>query len=292
MSWSVYNDSLVRRGEILLDFSMLGDWDREVELMNVGRRGRPFVYPSSLIRLLASIRLLFHLPYRQLEGFTRGLSRYVEGLSAPDYTTLDRRVNRLNLNMDDALTSSDEPVYIALDSTGIKVHNSGDWIRRRFKVRKGYLKVHIAVNVETRQIVALEVTREYVHDGTRLENLVEESSRKVEVKGVIGDGAYDSRRNFNFLDEKGMEPIIRVRRNAVRRLRGCPSRRETLTTQRDDHERWRRKYGLRWIAESAFSWIKRVFGEYVTAKKLENMVKEIALKVFLYNLLIGMTKTA
>ena len=144
----MYNDSLVRRGEVLLDFTVLDGWDREVELMNAGRRGRPFTYPGSLIRLLASIRLLFHLPYRQLEGFTRGLSKYVEGLAAPDYTTLDRRVNRLDINLDDALTSSDEPVYVALDSTGIKVHKSGDWIRRRFKVRKGCLKVHIAVNVE------------------------------------------------------------------------------------------------------------------------------------------------
>ena len=45
------------------------------------------------------------------------------------------------------------------------------------------------MNVETRQIVTLEVAREYVHDGTMLEALVEESSKKVEVKGVIGDGA-------------------------------------------------------------------------------------------------------
>lgn len=100
---------------------------------------------------------------------------------------------------------------------------------RRFKVGKGYLKIHIAVNVKTRQIVAFEATWEYVHDGARLEGLVEESSRKVEVKGVIGDGAYDSRGNFNILDEKGIEPIINVRRNAVRRLRGRPARRKALT---------------------------------------------------------------
>jgi len=159
MNWDVYNDSLVRRGEILLDFSVLDGWNREVKLMSVGRRGRPFTYPDSLIGLLASIRLLFHLPYRQLEGFTRALSRYVDGLRVPDYTTLDRRVNRLNLKIDESLTGSDETVYTALDSTGVKVHKSGDWIRRRFKVRKGYLKVHIAVNVKTRQIIALEVTR-------------------------------------------------------------------------------------------------------------------------------------
>jgi len=89
MDWSVYNDSLVWRGEILLDFSVLDGWDREVKRMSAGRRGRPFTYPDSLIRLL------FHLPYRQLEGVSLGcLSRYVEGLAAPDYTTLDRRINR------------------------------------------------------------------------------------------------------------------------------------------------------------------------------------------------------
>ena len=52
----------------------------------------------------------------------------------------------------------DEPVYVALDSTGVKVYKSGDRIRRRFKVMKGYLRVHIAIDFETRQIAALEVT--------------------------------------------------------------------------------------------------------------------------------------
>lgn len=57
---------------------------------------------------------------------------------------------------------------------------------------------------------------------------MEESSRKVDVKSVIGDGAYDSRRNFNILDEKDVESIIKVRRNAIKRLRGCPARRKVL----------------------------------------------------------------
>jgi len=291
MDWSVYNDSLVGRGELLLDFSILDGWGDEVKRMSAGRRGRPFTYPDSLIKLLAFIRLLFHLPYRQLEGFTRGLSKYVDGVRAPDYTTLNRRVNRLNISINETLVKLDEPVYIALDSTGIKVHNSGDWIRRRFKVRKGYLKVHIAVNVKTKQIISLDVTREYVHDGKRLRRLVEESRRRVNVKGVIGDGAYDSRQNFKLLAKRGIEPIIRVRRNAIEGL-GCQARRRALTMQRNSLELWRRKYSLRWIAESAFSWMKRVFGEYVTAKKLENMIREITLKVFIYNLFIGMRETA
>ena len=54
------------------------------------------------------------------------MSKYVEGLRASDYTTLDRRINRLRLDMDEASVSSNEPVYVALDSTGVKVHKSGD----------------------------------------------------------------------------------------------------------------------------------------------------------------------
>jgi len=127
---------------------------------------------------------------------------------------------------------------------------------------------------------SLDVTREYVNDGKR-----------VNMEGVIGDETYDSRRNFKLLDEKGIEPMIRVRRNAVEGS-GCRARRRALTMQRDSLELWRRKYGLRWIAESAFSWMKRVFGGYVTAKKLKNMIKEITLKVFIYNLFIGMRETA
>ena len=39
-----------------------------------------------------------------------------------------------------------------------------------------------------------------------------------------------------------------------------------------------------WMAETAFSSIKRMFGEYVYATKFDNRVKEMMIKVSLYNL--------
>ena len=42
MNWSVYDDSLVRRSEVLLDFSILDGWNCEVKLMSAGKRGRLF----------------------------------------------------------------------------------------------------------------------------------------------------------------------------------------------------------------------------------------------------------
>ena len=41
--------------------------------------------------------------------------------------------------------------------------------------------------------------------------------------------------------------------------------------------------------EGAYSSIKRIFGEYVSAKKFVNMAKEMATKVSLYNLFMQMT---
>jgi hypothetical protein len=39
-----------------------------------------------------------------------------------------------------------------------------------------------------------------------------------------------------------------------------------------------------WIAENVFSSIKRTYGEYVSAIKYQNRVKEMMMKVSLYNL--------
>jgi hypothetical protein len=44
-----------------------------------------------------------------------------------------------------------------------------------------------------------------------------------------------------------------------------------------------------WMAETAFSSIKRTYGEYISATKFKNMVKEMILKVSLYNLFRRMT---
>ena len=39
-----------------------------------------------------------------------------------------------------------------------------------------------------------------------------------------------------------------------------------------------------WMAETTFSSIKRMFGEYTSATRFQNMVKEMMIKVSLYNL--------
>jgi hypothetical protein len=39
VKWSEYNESLVRRGEILLGFDVIDNWDKELADMNRGKLG-------------------------------------------------------------------------------------------------------------------------------------------------------------------------------------------------------------------------------------------------------------
>jgi hypothetical protein len=107
--WSRYNEALVRRGEIDLDSSVIDEWETELAKANDGKNGEPYRYPESYMRLLAFIRLLFHLPYRQEEGFVTFLSKHVEGLRVPDHSTIDRRVNRLEVSLDESLSNPTLP---------------------------------------------------------------------------------------------------------------------------------------------------------------------------------------
>ena len=55
-NWKNYNESLVRRGEILLDFDVIDNWNTELIEMNKNKEGRKFVYPDSFIKLLIDVK--------------------------------------------------------------------------------------------------------------------------------------------------------------------------------------------------------------------------------------------
>ena len=175
MNWPSYNQSLVRRGEILLGFDVIDNWDSELEEMNKDKVGEPFQYPDTFLLLLGYAKAYFHLPYRQTEGITQAHA-YGKVSSIPDYTTISRRVNRLDIKIKDVDNKNkqfkDEYIVIAIDSTGIKVTNRGQWMREKWHIKnkKGYLKIHIAVvDIKSKIILSMKVvTDEHIHDSKML----------------------------------------------------------------------------------------------------------------------------
>jgi hypothetical protein len=287
VNWRIYNESLVRRGEIVLDFDVIDNWNSELNKMNDGKEGASYRYPDSFVQLLGYMRVYFHLPYRQTEGVVRAHAGE-KAPSIPDYSTINRRVNKLDIKINERIGND---IVIVLDSTGIKVTNRGEWLPHKWNVRrKGYLKIHVAIDIRKMKIVSLDVTSEEVYDGSRLKKLIDNASENNTLKRVIADGAYDSKENFQYLSDHDIEASIKVRKNSTydRSIVCCHPRKIVVLQQQKNFEKWKTKvsYGSRWTAETVFSSLKRMFGEYVSAKKFPNMVKEMILKASLYNMFI------
>jgi transposase len=293
INWSEYNESLVRRGEMLFDDGFLQNWRAELKKMNKGKEGANYRYPNSLILLLATVHAYLLPYYRQLEGFLRMMSVHIKRLQeiVPDFTTIWWRVVKMKINLDPKVNLGRDGIVIAVDSTGIKVTNRGEWIIDKWKnkrKRKGFIKIHVAVDIKTKKIVSMSVTKEDVHDGKILKELVGDViSKNNNIQKVLADGAYDSKDNFNYLDGLKITPAIKVRKNSsIKNNTNCTPRKLSVIQQLDDLKRWKKKhgYGMRWMAESAFSSIKRTFGEHVSSVKWNSIVNELMLKASIYNL--------
>jgi hypothetical protein len=95
-------------------------------------------------------------------------------------------------------------------------------------------------------------------------------SKNNSIKKILADGAYDSKDNFEYLDELDITPGIKVRKNSsIKNNVKCIPRKLSVLEQFKDMKRWKKKhrYGMRWIVESVFSSTKRTFGEHVSSIK-------------------------
>lgn len=217
----------------------------------------------------------------QMEGLLRTYGGTIPKI--PDYTTIHKRINKLDVKIDQEIGNDD--IVIAVDSTGIKVANRGEWMRDKWKKRRGFLKIHVGVDTNSKKIVSLKITDERSHDAQHLPAIVEQASRHGKVVKALADPAYDSKNNFSYLYNNDIVPGIKVRKNSSFKSGCCYPRKMAVISQLTNYQYWKdsASYGKRWIVESVFSVLKRIFGEHVMAHKRQNMVKELQLKASLYN---------
>jgi hypothetical protein len=302
--WKSVNNRLVRQGTLLVSLSFLDSWKIQVKELNQNKVGRPYEYPTGLIEYAGLLHCFMHLPYRQAKGVLIAVAEKEPRLGVADYSTLNRRFNRLETKIRPRQQTSDEDLWVAIDASGICVTNRGEWMRkihRKGKIAesKGFLKIHVSVDVKTKEIVGLEVTTEKVGDNRRFDALLQDSIKNTgrPLKGVYADGGYDIYNNFEKLEKAGIEPVIRIDDNAVvvpppdtfrNRRRGTPTRLHYAQEQLADRDKWKKekKYGLRWHSEGFFSVLKRRYGKHVMARDFKNMQQELLFKAQLYNQLL------
>ncbi len=161
--------------------------------------GKLNYYPNTFLLLFGYAKVYFYLPYRQTEKIAQG---HAKGRvpSIPDYSTINRRINKLNIKIKDIDSKNkgfkDDYITIAIDSTGIKVTNRGQWMQEKGNLsnnnKKGYLKMHVVVNTKTKKILSMNVTNEPVHDSKALPELVNDAIKSNKIIGkLFADGTYD-----------------------------------------------------------------------------------------------------
>jgi len=290
MNWQRVDERLIRQGELLLSLDFLDTYDEELKGMNSEKVGRPFALTHSHIVFLAVVRYLFGFPYRQLEGFTRALNRLIPRLPTADYSGLRKRILSVDLSPYEDLEGSSETIVVAVDSTGVCVHRSGGWVERKHGKKKRYVKIHLAVDVETKQALAMMVTTDGTHDSRVFPELLRKAESQGKVNRVIADGAYDSSKVYELLEQKGIDAVVKPRRNSRLDTPSQPRRRAVALYKHLGHKRWAKlkEYGKRWSVETAYSTFKRAFGEFCMAKTMKNITKELTTKAYIYNMLVNL----
>ena len=112
-----------------------------------GHRGGQRRYSDRAIEIALTLRLLFHLPLRQAEGFLHALVGIVRlDLSVPDDTTLSRRSQHLRRCL--RPVPPGEGLHLVLDSTGLSIVGAGEWAAATHggRGRRGWRKLHRGVD--------------------------------------------------------------------------------------------------------------------------------------------------
>ena len=285
-NWSMYNEELVKRGEFYIRPIFLTSWNNEIEEMNANKIGQPFLYPKSMIDALAILHCK-RFDYRACEGIVRVLSESHNNFPVIDYSQICRRVNSLKVSFE----TDEKNLIVAVDGSGEKVGNRGDWIRHKWKVKRGWIKVVImgARNKDGKiSIIDIRIGNEDLDERKTARGMIRDNHSIIDK--IAMDGLHDCRKTFNVCEDFNIPTAIKIRRNANTKALGSPRRKqEVIISKSMPHKEWVRekKYGERWpLSEGIFSADKRIFGEEVSAKKKGNMYHEVKLKFWAYNKLL------
>ena len=299
-NWSEYNKSLKNRGNLSIFISedLIKD-GKIIPSKRTGKAGRPFEYSSVLIEFILTVRELFRLPLRQTSGYIEFLFGLMQlSANSPDYTTLSRRAEKLNVRFN--RKDRRGGIVMLIDSSGFKVFGEGEWKVRKHgaSYRRTWRETHLAVDFDTRDIIGLTNTTAHVHDNTQLKPLLKQTKENgYKVTAVIGDGAYDSKDNYLLGRRSGIEIIAPPPKNAVEHLNtgwhhqwyDMPGWEERNAVIRHIEEwgldGWKADvdYHRRSLVENAFYRMKVIFGDKLKSRKEKTQYVEQCLKAKIIN---------
>lgn len=284
----------MQRGRITLwvEDSVLRAWrDTDTSKKVVGEQ----LYADCIIQCCLLLGCVYHQPLRQTTGFVASLLALLGrgDYAVPDYSTLCRRQGCLPVEVSRALAGSSK-IDIALDSTGLKVYGEGEWKVRKHGAgkRRTWRKLHIGIDVDTQEIVCVELTSNAEDDAQVGAAMLQ--GKTEQLSSFRGDGAYDDFKLREVLGS-GIRQIIPPPKDAVVRKGTRKKPVPDYLEQRNEaveyissqgRKEWKVKEGYhqRSLNEVAMFRYKTTFTGQMSARKMENQKTEVQLKCKVLNL--------
>jgi hypothetical protein len=279
-NWSKYNKALVQRGNITfwVNAKVIKNWYH-----TEGRhseQGRPKVYSDVAIECCLILRSLFKLSLRQAQGLVESLFKMLGiKVSIPSYTQLCRRQKTLNIKLKHRVKGA---VHVVVDGTGLKIFGEGEWKVRQhgYTKRRMWRKLHIGVDVESQEIIMMELTDNKVGENKKLEGLL--NQYKGGYSNVGGDKGYDSFECHELVGNYGAVSSINIQEDAKERQKLTGSKtplvRDNIVRRisKIGKDRWKKEvnYHRRSLIETAIFRYKTILSNTMHARILDSQRTE------------------
>lgn len=291
-NWSQYNESLKKRGSLSLWISedAIEKWKSPKDPHFIGA---PQQYSDDAILCIMALKVVYHMPYRQLIGLVLSIFAFMKiALKVPHFTTVATRAKLLGKHF--KRLSKAYPKDLVFDSSGFKIYGEGEWkVRQHGKQkRRRWKKFHIGVCPHTHEVIVAEVTELETADCEIGPELLKKAPQSVE--RAAGDGAYDTGNCYKAAHDKGQKLIVPPREGAVFKENDEPwmlARNDAicqiigLGNNEEAIGLWKKLVGyhMRSLAETAFSRFKGIFGPKLFSRGVDNQYVELMLKAQVMN---------
>lgn len=291
-NWAQYNRALVQRGSITIwvEDGSIEAWMAE---RKKGQRGRPKIYSDEAILMLLTLREVYRLPLRGLQGLVSSIF-FLMGLTLPIpcYTQVCRRAKLLKKVLKSPKIKG--PVDVVFDSTGLKVYGEGEWKVRKHGAgkRRTWKKLHIGIDPSSQQIMVAELTDRDGGDASVAEEMLDKI--RTPLGRVLGDGAYDSSAFRQAVDNLGADILVPPPKNGSYKgaQGGWERKRDAALVEikvlgGDDDARalWKKLTGYhqRSLVETTMYRLKHILGGRLKSRSTENQAVEVQCKCLILN---------